>query len=153
MPDLAWERNRMNIRKEFSDAAEHMPARPWMLATLGATMYVGAGQLLTQELHELAAAQVPGVLWGDGDVTNLLHQRYHLWHWQKNHPQYYVGGLRTIVEFGAGYGAMAIVASRMGFTGDYYMHDLPELERIQREHLPLRGLQCSVHHGQKFRKI
>lgn len=144
MPDLIWERNRLNIRKEFSTCPEFMPGQPWMLPTLGATMYVGAGPILDYELYEMGHSDVQGVLWGDGDVTNLLHQRYHLWRWERNHPNYRIAGLGSIAEFGAGYGAMSIVASRFGFKGDYYIHDLMELVRIQKDHLPLRGVQCRV---------
>jgi hypothetical protein len=35
--------------------------------------------------------------------------------------------MNSIYEFGCGYGAMALVARRAGFFGDYHVHDFPEL--------------------------
>jgi hypothetical protein len=92
-----------------------------------------------------AEAEIPE--WDDLDAPNLLHQRYHLWRWQRMHLGASVARMRTITEIGGGYGAMAIVCSRFGFRGKYFIEDLPVLRELQQKHLPLRGVECDVRWG------
>lgn len=61
---------------------------------------------------------------------NLIHQMYHLWKWQQVTGRK-IADLDMIIEFGGGYGAMALVARRMGFRGSYFIQDLPEFELLQ----------------------
>lgn len=62
--------------------------------------------------------------------ANLLHQMYHLWSWEQVTDRK-VKHLNSVVEFGGGYGAMALVARRMGFGGIYEIVDLPEFLLLQ----------------------
>jgi hypothetical protein len=45
-----------------------------------------------------------------------------------------------IFEFGGGYGSFARIAHALGFRGQYYIHDLPELAALQRLYLGQRGI-------------
>ena len=147
MPSEAWDRNEANLEREMADVPMYLH-RPWMWATVSATMYVGHSYQSAGAIGELKLnGAFPDPEWIDEDVTNLLWQRYHLWRWQQRNPAMPVGSLRTIVEFGGGYGAMCIVASRLGFRGSYYITDLPQMERMQELHLPGRDLHCNVYHG------
>ena len=62
--------------------------------------------------------------------ANLIHQLYHLYKWQQTTGRN-IAGLGGIVEFGAGYGALALVANRLGFDGEYFIVDLPEFALLQ----------------------
>jgi hypothetical protein len=48
--------------------------------------------------------------------------------------------LRTIVDFGAGYGGLARTAERLGFRGRYVLFDLPAQTALQRFYLESLGL-------------
>lgn len=48
--------------------------------------------------------------------------------------------LGQVIEFGAGYGAMAAVAHKLGFSGSYTVFDLPEWSALQRWYLDAVGL-------------
>jgi len=61
---------------------------------------------------------------------NLIHQAYHLSRWEAVTGRH-IEDLNTIVEFGGGYGAMALVARRAGFQGTYVIYDLPEFTLLQ----------------------
>lgn len=65
---------------------------------------------------------------------NLVHQLYHLRQWL-DRSQIDVSQLSTIFEIGAGYGAMALICRRLGFKGQYYIEDLPELKIVQGHYL------------------
>ena len=65
---------------------------------------------------------------------NLIHQAYHLKQWLDKTGQR-LEDMSSIVEVGAGYGAMALLCRRLGFKGVYCIYDLPELEEIQKYYL------------------
>jgi hypothetical protein len=65
---------------------------------------------------------------------NLVHQAYHLLRWETVTGQK-VQDLQSIYEIGAGYGSMCRLIHRLGFKGDYYIADLPELRLIQQYYL------------------
>jgi len=66
--------------------------------------------------------------------ANLLHQVYHIKQ-LADVTGTDITKLDTIVEFGCGYGAMALVLRRLGFTGHYIAYDLPELLLLQKYYL------------------
>lgn len=57
---------------------------------------------------------------------NLIAQATHLYEWERVTGRK-VADLSSILEFGAGYGALALVAHRLGFRGDYYIFDFLEV--------------------------
>jgi hypothetical protein len=65
---------------------------------------------------------------------NLIHQYYHLFQWQRETGDR-IADLDRIVEYGGGYGAMALVAYRAGFRGEYHIFDGPEFSLLQEFYL------------------
>lgn len=141
-PDpYTWDRHRYELRRHVAKDDIDNFLR-W--STIQATMFVGEWELTDQELLELMssldreawikAIEEPGIGnpplidgWTSG---NLIHQAYHLKQWQDVTGRK-VSDLRSVAEFGGGYGAMALVFSKLGFTGSYLIQDLPEFALLQ----------------------
>jgi len=68
------------------------------------------------------------------EYNNLIHQAYHIYQWQQVTGKQ-IKDLSTIVEFGGGYGAMALLCHRLGFKGRYVIYDLPEFSLLQQWYL------------------
>jgi hypothetical protein len=69
-----------------------------------------------------------------GSSANLIHQAFHLYKWEKATGRK-VSELSSIVEIGGGYGCLCRLAHRLGFTGNYYIYDLPEVALLQEFYL------------------
>ncbi|OHB71830.1 MAG: hypothetical protein A2W23_06035 [Planctomycetes bacterium RBG_16_43_13] len=65
---------------------------------------------------------------------NMIHQAYHIHRFQDTAHRY-VDTMQTIVEFGGGYGALALLIHRLGFKGRYIIFDLPEFSLLQQYYL------------------
>ena len=94
------------------------------------------------------ALQVPhfgpdDYLAGSRYSMNLIHQAYHLTQWERATGKR-IETLDTIVEFGGGYGAMALLCKRMGFEGKYVIYDLPEFSLLQEYYLSQFGMLGGV---------
>lgn len=76
----------------------------------------------------------------EANQRNLINQAYHLKLWEDTTGRR-VSDLTSIVEFGGGYGALALVARRAGFAGWYTIQDLPEFQLLQRWWLPRQGVE------------
>lgn len=74
---------------------------------------------------------------------NLIHQAYHIHQWETATGRK-INTLDTIVEFGGGYGAMALLCHRLGFDGKYIIYDLPEFSLLQEYYLSQFGLLANV---------
>lgn len=74
---------------------------------------------------------------------NLIHQAYHLTQWERATGKR-IEALDTIVEFGGGYGAMALLCKRIGFEGRYVIYDLPEFSLLQEYYLSQFGMLDKV---------
>jgi len=137
-----WANRRKNMRAHM---VKEPPDKPWTWSTVIATMYVGHGNKKVIK----AAKEIPpewlGRLEGEEDAPNLVCQAYHLWRWLRRQSSLRLEDLSTIVEFGGGYGAMVVVCSALGFRGDYYIYDYPEMALMQEYHLGTREIECSVH--------
>lgn len=136
-------------------------------STIRATMYVGMGAAYMpyelEELKENRYTWMPAIAWTGfgGDVEkfeghrsdpNLIHQAYHLKQWL-GRTQQDLSRMSSIVEVGAGYGAMSLICRRLGFEGRYYIIDLPELTQIQAYYLnqvapEYRGVTHWMHYPQ-----
>lgn len=66
--------------------------------------------------------------------NNMINQAYHIALWE-NTTGKRIDQLDTIIEFGGGYGAMALLCQRLGFKGSYWIEDLPELSALQEYYL------------------
>ena len=113
-------------------------------STMIATMVVGSTPFIEAE-YELLPASIkeaivdsrfgdPLMLMGDQTSASYSHQAFHLYQWSAMTGKT-MREIRSIVEFGGGYGAMAVVARALGFTGEYTIFDLPEFSAIQRYYL------------------
>jgi hypothetical protein len=114
-------------------------------SSIVATMFVGEAPYIALERQALLEAGWGDVLelqeWGGQPSTNLLHQAYHLLRWEQVTGEC-VSNLDSILEIGAGYGAMARVARARGFTGRYTIMDLPEMAKIQKFYLAQYGVEA-----------
>ena len=70
---------------------------------------------------------------------NLIHQAYHLMQWERRTKKR-IENLDTILEFGGGYGSLALIARRLGFKGRYIIYDLPEFAALQEYYLSNVGV-------------
>lgn len=138
--DSFWGKKRGELR-EMVRAAD--PAHFLTWPTIVATMFVGNAPWTGAELdalprHYIEAIREPGFgspeLFGGYTSGNLIHQAYHLALWEMMTGRS-VRDLRRIVEFGGGYGTMALLVHRLGFRGDYQIIDLPEFALLQRWYL------------------
>jgi len=140
----AWDL-RQNILK--NDPAEFLT---W--PSIVGTMFVGNAPYINFEfdcLREglLDAIVEPNfgkpVLYGETGYRtsgNLIHQAYHLYQWEQKTGRQ-VKDLRTIIEIGGGYGAMAMIIIRgLGFKGRYVIFDLPEFSLLQQYYLSNVGI-------------
>jgi hypothetical protein len=98
----------------------------------------------------LNACSIPHFGPGDGELTNdgylsrnLIHQAYHIQQWEEATGKR-INQLDTIVEFGGGYGAMALLCHRLGFDGKYIIYDLPEFALLQEYYLSHFGILHKV---------
>ncbi len=112
---------------------------------------------LAERFHN--AIQVPhfgpdDYLTGTRYSMNLIHQAYHLAQWEKATGKH-IEQLDTVVEFGGGYGAMALLCKRMGFEGTYIIYDLPEFSLLQEYYLSQFGMLDKIewNHKQKLKDV
>lgn len=70
--------------------------------------------------------------------ANLIHQAHHLWtYFEYTGVPMRPGG--TVIEFGGGYGAMALLFRRLCMADDYNIIDLPEFALLQQFYLSQMG--------------
>ena len=117
-------------------------------STIQATMFVGNAPYIEFEYDALLsspnwrkwakAIKEPMIgnptMFNERTSGNLIHQAYHLKQWL-DRTQQRLEDMSSIVEVGAGYGAMCLLCRRLGFKGVYCIYDLPELEAIQKYYL------------------
>ena len=80
-------------------------------------------------------------------TANYCTLAYHLYQWERETGRRVVDCDR-IVEFGGGFGGMPVVARALGFVGEWWSYDLPELILIQEWYLSNVGVD-----GIKFRPV
>lgn len=144
-PPHTWPRHQLSFRRHV---AQDDPNYFLSWSTMHATMFVGSGAAFTSEEVEALTPRYLNILReprfgmphlmkvGDNTVTsgNLIHQAYHLMIFEQ-YTGVQVDKLRSIVEFGGGYGAMVLLCRRLGFRGRYTIIDLPELSLLQEFYL------------------
>lgn len=108
-------------------------------------------QVVAWEMKEMLAisgslpANVTPLPWMEPRLSqerNNVRQMYHLWKWEQVTGKR-IHSLKRIVEVGGGYGAMAMMARRMGFQGEYIIYDLPEFSLLQRWYLGQAGVMAN----------
>lgn len=75
--------------------------------------------------------------------ATMTHQLYHIHQWERETGRL-ISDLSTIVEFGAGFGALALLVHRLGFKGTYYIMDLDEYALLQQYYLSNTGEEVNV---------
>ena len=71
--------------------------------------------------------------------ANLIYHAYHLCRFEEVTGRS-LASMRTIVEFGGGYGRLCQLVHDLGFSGTYVIFDLPEVAVLQRFYLTHVGL-------------
>ncbi len=74
---------------------------------------------------------------------NLVHTAYNL-DQLINKTKINLANVQTILEFGGGYGCMANLIQKMGFSGAYSIFDIPEFLALQKYYLQLNGADMQV---------
>lgn len=143
----AWQRNIGNMRKHIATGdIQHFLS--W--STVIATMFTGNTPYIEKEYKALERREdaplwkhaikeswigMPQAFSLNGDTSgNLVHQAYHLHVWNSI-SKTNIKDLRYIIEFGGGYGALAYVAHRLGFSGTYIIFDIEEMLLLQEYYL------------------
>lgn len=147
-----WDNYRRSLRQHFeTDEIDNF--LQW--STVQATMFVGNAPYIDREYdcllgcnHHYRWERAIKETWVGNPTPfnhftsgNLIHQAYHLKQWLDRTRQK-LSEIVTIVEVGAGYGAMALIARRLGFAGQYVIFDLPELVTIQQYYLDRNGIMA-----------
>jgi putative sugar O-methyltransferase len=78
--------------------------------------------------------------------ANLVYHAYHLCRFEEATGQS-LASMRTIIEFGGGYGRLCHLVHDLGFSGTYVIFDLPEVAVLQRFYLGHVGLPVSEARG------
>lgn len=60
----------------------------------------------------------------------MIHQAYHIYKFEHD-MGLRVDNMNSIIEFGGGFGQMALALRRLGFNGEYICFDLPEFSLLQ----------------------
>lgn len=153
-PNGFWSGKRASLRGHIAAGEDVNACLTWPEIT--STMFVGNAPYTGLELdalqssphwrrYEVALAEDPlgsPPMYNRLTSGNLIHQCYHLMQWES------VTGLRvneleSIVEIGAGYGALCKIIRRLGFAGEYMIFDLPELALLQRWYLGELGIAAA----------
>jgi hypothetical protein len=111
-----------------------------------------------QTLVEMPHFGSPPDYWRDTPYSaNLIHQTYWMMLLLRlgEKPSGLFKPGRTIVEFGGGYGALALLFDRCGFRGDYWIYDLPDMCLLQKYYLSqnLRGRDFRCHWATKIEDL
>lgn len=78
--------------------------------------------------------------------ANLIYHAYHLCRFEEATGRS-LASMRTIIEFGGGYGRLCHLAHDLGFSGTYVIFDLPEVAVLQRFYLRHVGIAVSEARG------
>jgi hypothetical protein len=143
-PLHTWPRHQLSIRRH---TAIDDPYSFLSWSTIVATMFVGSGAEFTRDEFNALDLRYRNILqepyfgqpelmrvYGTTTSGNLIHQAYHLMQFEKS-AKVKVEDLDSIVEFGGGYGAMALLCRRLGFIGKYTIIDLSEFSLLQEFYL------------------
>jgi len=151
--DSFWRDRRSELRQRI---AADDPAEFLIWPTITSTMFVGEAPYIREQYDALTRDDIdrwhkairedeigkPARLSYAPNISgNLVRQAYCLMLWEmftsKN-----LSDMKSIIEIGGGYGAMAKVARRAGFEGCYTIYDLPELSLLQEFYLSACGIEA-----------
>jgi len=154
-PSFTWPRHRREIvRHMLAGDVENM--LNW--STVTATMFVGEAPFIQGELQDLHGkdkryldaikesdfGNPPRLSYHKQTSGNLVHQMFHIKQLEDTIGKT-VDRMRSVVEFGGGYGAMCLLFHRLGFSGEYHIYDLPEFSLLQEFYLSNMGISATYH--------
>lgn len=149
--DTKWDEHRVSLRNHARNEASTEFLK-W--STVQATMFVGNAPYISRELADLKKTwsrwswALPDAGFGEPILYdeefslldtastrfrtsgNYIHQAYRLKQWEQR-AKVQMADMRSIVEFGGGYGALRVIANNLGFDGQYNLFDLPEMNILQ----------------------
>jgi len=138
---FTWDFRRVKLRNHMAEEGTLRNFLRW--STVQEALFTGATYYVQKIYNELpdrfleVIRDESGVgnpyVWRGTTGTNIL-QAYYIYLWEKETDKR-IEDLTHIVEFGAGYGAMALIAKRLGYKGPYFMVDVPEVQILQRYYL------------------
>jgi hypothetical protein len=145
-----WTETRQAIRDLLlrEDPAKFLTWRPII-----STMFIDCADYASTELEELRRTPHWSDRWRpalrEDDIglplpsksyplssDNRITQAYHLLQFETT-TRKRIDQFAHILEFGGGYGSLARTCIRLGFSGSYHIHDLPELAALQRYYLSI----------------
>lgn len=146
-PRHTWARYRYELRRHVE---RYVPQSFLTWSTVYTTMFVGDASFIPAELAALeagpgwdrwrAALEEPGfgnpprLPYAPYTSGSLVHQVTHAATFERL-TGLRLDKLRSVVEFGGGYGAMRLILHRLGFRGTYAIYDTPEYSLLQRYYL------------------
>lgn len=149
-----WDRHRYELRRHCKKGDDLGKFLQW--STLTETMFVGEAPYIADEfsmlrdsgewerwrkaIEETEFGGAPRLSYAEYTSGNLVHQAYHVFMWE-NALGLRAENLNRIVEFGGGYGAMALIMRRLGFSGEYFIFDVPEVSLLQGWYLSATGVE------------
>ena len=132
--DHKWQEH----QKSFRYHAKHEGVDQFLKwSTIQATMFVGNNKHTQHKFDQLDEKWLshiddPGVgkptMFNDKTSGNYIEQAYHLSQLEKYMN---LSDIKSVIEFGGGYGAMRVVWNRAFGDDVYYMYDLPEFILLQ----------------------
>lgn len=102
--------------------------------TIKDTMYCSYYDIAKQFLTDDVAQQIRLDIVIEDDFYQLVNQVMNV-HFFQSMCDTDVKQLKTICEFGGGCGFMCHLLKLMGFTGEYFIYDFPEVHSIQQHYL------------------
>jgi hypothetical protein len=153
----SWVQHQRDIAKLLM---AHDPRYFLRWSPIAGTMFVDDADFLGFELSALRAASDWGDTWAKALVEsragcppssrrlpsssgNLIHHAFHLLQLTAEYG-IRIGDLKTIFEFGGGYGSMCRLCWNLGFRGRYVIFDLPLFSALQRYYLRSLGIPVSA---------
>lgn len=85
------------------------------------------------------------------DAGNLIHHAYSLNQFIK-HTDKWVSSIRSVFEFGGGYGSLIRLIRRVGFIDNFYSYDLPFFSELQKYFLGKLGINNVTFYSNKIPK-
>ena len=143
-----WQRHRYNLTRDF---LQRDPEDFMDFQAIKETMFVGNAEYTFEQYKEMRdAITLDSIM--DRDIFsqnhqhpayattgNTIHHRYHLFMLDKL-CACKAEDCNSILELGGGYGNMARIIWKMGFTGEYSIVDLPEFIVLQDYYLSHHGI-------------
>lgn len=164
--DHQWQRHRKSMRYHILNEPPQKLTR-W--STIQATMYAGQTKYLKPRLEAISRPRysgrylnvvmnspktgAPEFLDNEKNICpNYVHQAHHIMRLETM-LSLEVQNLKTIAEFGGGYGALCKIVRRLGFDGGYHIYDFPELLLVQEYYLSKVKAHAQFHSEPDFREV